>query len=831
MRELNANADTLYAAVGKPIVDDRRSGDRLSVPVHERIVGRSLGLAAYREDAAGNVFFEPPSYCDDSKSYFVEGGKGGTARMVCLDWLNDFPVATHWDASLNGGGGGMRAGGVDGLGRLIWDAEAGAAQSRLDLADSDPDSPYLYASDRSGLVAEDWAHPGGEALRAPSLDRYIGAGYSLFGVEEEIALRLSDDMLEAFGYPVVFRNAAPEGPGPLRHVEAFQIVSGHRLGRFGDPPHLASFILPPGWPGETEAAYPAVFSGYYDLNESTFAACGPPLLRMIGRTLTETGKSAVGILWNGGGAIGTRTQHASAFAQMNALFGAASDAYRVDADRIVAVGGSRGGLTALLAASNPEARGYRIRYAVCYGPPLSLYGRAERLLDATYPARWQAICGDTGFKHAWFPGWRDAAGRTAVELYRANTFGTSDEAEIGERFAPTSARLLSALRAMGTQIWLNTPTHDPFTASSSALTWAAAARAAGIPLQHELGYRYGHNNCTDPYENALICLKALALGEPLALDGVSQYRRAAANGADWRKAERFLPAEPPFYFEGPKRAVAGMTTTLGIYGVPGRRYRLAVRSVGGSDGERSGDIGGGKDVKDGFDEKDSYDMKSWSGKTDEGENRKAYKSENGNADNGEVGNASKSENWNADNGEVGNASKSENWNADNGEVGNADNDEFGNAYKSKNWNANNGETWNKAGDDALGETDSSGAGEHVLAEGALPAAALRGGNSAAELASRIAFTEIAWQVPESWGGMAFVYDLRVEDAEGRWRRVPGGGVWPGGDAGALPAHDRPAGEAAQAPDLIVLRETPDFTSGAWLSATMKDFVGWGLSDA
>lgn len=560
---------------------DDGSVERLVMAVNPQILqyaadrGEAIHIARCSRD--GEMHLEKAVAVNvEAGEITVSGGPGGIVVAVCSLFRNEFPVATNWDAGLNGDRGGPRAGASDAIGMLRLDRDTGEIAAELDLADNDPASPYLYATDRYALFA---GEPDGAGERAAGFERYIGEAYSLYGVAEEAALLLSREALRSTGYPVMFRNVVASELKGVPELPLFQLLNNRMIGEEGSARSAASFILPPGWTNKPSEAYPCLFSGYYDLNDNVYRHCGAHLIKAIGRMMEKTGKSAVGILWNGGGSIGTRTQHPSAFGQLNLLFRAARDEYAVDPHAVVTVGGSRGGLTALLAACNPIAEGYSVRYALCYGVPFSIYGPAAHMLNVTYPARWEALCSDMGRKHAAVPGWRDAEGHSAIGRYMLNAFGTTDEEEIRSRWDPRSDRMLQALRDRGTQVLLNASTHDPFTAFWPALEWVSRARNFGIPLRQEIGYRHGHNNCTDLYDNAAACLEAIAEGREIRMEGTLHYRRSGEAMDRWMQTALFDPPVQPVFFEGPKYAVAGTGALLTVYGIPGMAYRLAIRSV------------------------------------------------------------------------------------------------------------------------------------------------------------------------------------------------------------------------------------------------------------
>lgn len=323
-----------------------------------------------------------------------------------------------------------------------------------------------------------------------------------------------------------------------------------------------------------------MFNGYYDANENTFSTVGPSFLEIIGKTLAGTGQGVVGILWNGGGYIGSRSLQGSIYGGIGAAIASAQDRYGGDADQVVAVGGSRGGLTALLAGGNPHRLPYRVRYTLCYAPPLILNGLIREYAEGACPLIWHVAEVDTGYRDIWKQNWRHpVTGSTAIETLLWTLTGESDPGLLKETAGLESGFFLQGLKASGTKLLINHGTHDAFTLSRFSFAFAALVRSYGIPLRHEIGYRFGHNNCTDLYEQAALCLKALLEDQELDFTGTVHYRRRSPAAGEWEQAERFSPAHQPVFLEAPKLVPAGRPVAWTLYGEQGMEYRLELESL------------------------------------------------------------------------------------------------------------------------------------------------------------------------------------------------------------------------------------------------------------
>ncbi|MNO26132.1 hypothetical protein D3C76_159810 [compost metagenome] len=517
----------------------------------------------------------------ESEAKKTEGSQNleeGVFVLVSPLLTNMLPVVSHWDHGATEGKGGFRYGGTDGIGTLRMD-EAGekVVPEHVRLYNTDPDSPYVYNTEDYQLFG---SKEGDKTLKTPQFEHYIGDRYSLYAVDDLVAIFLSDRILKTFGYPVVFRNESIDGGAPLNNAPVFQLISGSLLETEKGHHSLASYILPPYWSVKNVKGYPLLFNGYYDANENTFSTVGPSFLEIIGKTLASTGKGVVGILWNGGGYIGSRSLQGSIYAGIGAAIAKGQDSYGGDAEQVVAVGGSRGGLTALLAGGNPLRLPYRVRYTLCYAPPLILNGLTREFAEGACPLIWHVAEVDTGYREIWKKDWRHPqTGSTGIETLLQTLTGASDSASLQETTGLESAFFLEGLKASGTKLLINHGTHDAFTLSRFSFSFAALVRSRGISLRHEIGYRFGHNNCTDLYEQATLCLKAILQEQELEFTGTVHYRRCSPAAGEWEQTERFVPTHQPVFLEAPKFVAVGSPVAWTLYGEPGMEYRLDLGSL------------------------------------------------------------------------------------------------------------------------------------------------------------------------------------------------------------------------------------------------------------
>lgn len=560
-----------------PVSEFFSSGAELHIPLTllDFVRDRQAQIRIAYCDGCKTVLLKPDRLDLEQGTVGVNSKNHGVFTVVMENFLNDLPVVTHWDAQRNNHRGGFCQGAAGGVGTLDIDLESGMVKNDKPIYDQDLSSPYTFLSDRYMLFSN---REDGGNIRVPGYERYIGENYSLFQVTDALALWLSDKALKETGYPILYKNY----PDFIlqENIPAFQIVSNYIVAWNQETPSLATFILPPYWRAGSQKRYPVLFSGFYDNNENMFQTIGPSFLNILGNLLRETGEPVIGILWNGGGSIGARTFQHSAYHNLSELFRIAAQEYFGDPESIVAVGGSRGGITALVAAANSYHENYKIKYAVCYNP-IVRFGESEwEIPNPTCPLVYSAITEDTGYKLAWMRNWREpVSGLTGEALFLNNLFGTCDRSIANEVLCPASRQFAKAIGEKGTKVFLAVGTHDAFATKDGIIDFAELLRSHGVQVHLQFGYRFGHNNATNLYDTAEGFLKDILLGKEKKLSGVSHYRRSCRDAAAWEKSELFSPEHQPVFFEGPKKAALGDRAIINIVGEAGMAYVLKLYKI------------------------------------------------------------------------------------------------------------------------------------------------------------------------------------------------------------------------------------------------------------
>ncbi|HHV99840.1 MAG TPA: hypothetical protein GXX36_09775 [Clostridiaceae bacterium] len=558
-----------------PVSEFFLSGSELRIPLTllDFVRERQQQIRVAYWDGFNTELLKPDKMDLEQGTIGLSYKKSGIFTVVLDTLINDFPVVTHWNAQLNNNRGGFCLGAADGVGKLDIDLNTDTVINEKPIYDKNLESPYTFLSDKYMFFSGKSLN-----LKVPGYERYIGENYSLFQVTDALALWLSVKTLKDTGYPVIYKNY-PQFE-LQENIPAFQVVSNFIIASNKETPSLATFILPPYWQAGKQNKYPVLFSGFYDSNENMFQTIGPSVLKVIGNVMKKTSKAVIGVIWNGGGSIGARTFQYSAFHNLSELFRTAAKEFSGDPGSIVAVGGSRGGITALIAAGNSYHNNYRIKYAVCYNPIVRFGENDWEVPNPTCPLVYAAISEDTGYKLAWMRSWRDPVyGLSGQKLFLNNLFGTCDRSIANEVLCPCSKQFAKTIAEKGTKVFLAVGTHDAFATKDGIIDFAELLISCGVQVHLQFGYRFGHNNATNLYDTAEDFLCDIILGKEKKLSGISHYRRISKDAAEWEKSEQFFPERQPAFFEGPKKAALGDKAVINIVGAAGMAYILKLYKI------------------------------------------------------------------------------------------------------------------------------------------------------------------------------------------------------------------------------------------------------------
>jgi acetyl esterase/lipase len=368
--------------------------------------------------------------------------------------------------------------------------------------------------------------------------------------------------------------------GKLEHASnCVQVLHGVPIGN-----SLVTIMFPPNWNKfAPTGSYPILAQGFYDLNDNVLGGFGEA--HWIGRAIAQSGVSgrtgAIGVIWNGGGALGTGTINDAARGDFAAIIDMLAAYVGGDRNRILMLGGSRGGSTALTIASNPApSYNYKVTYVLAWVPGTKT-GTHFSLASATTP---MLFGGGAGFNNGWVPGWTYPAygkpslvGLSALQANLQTLVGTTDPAWADANFAPISDRFVAGLVAAGTQVVLAFGSHDEYIPFGTQAEYLFKLRAWGVPVEAHVAMRGGHTrlgalNAQIRIENALFSY--VQPGAPVAWrmaeTGLESIRYYAVNRTTQQvDLVGYSNIQFPFTLEVPYRVWSGMPIVIMATGEPG----------------------------------------------------------------------------------------------------------------------------------------------------------------------------------------------------------------------------------------------------------------------
>lgn len=556
------------------------------------------------EDTSGGVVFHIPTTVDvGAGTVAISPGPVGRCVVTSNELRNDFPLVTHWDASENLGRGGQHVGGTSGIytyhldlngddpvKSVLTDPARGPVLN-LGPDHNDPmtNEPYEYATDAYALFSDG---SGAADSDTPGFEHYIAENWTMAALADEVAIWLSDQSRGTTGWPVAHRNypsvldpAAPPAQRLLPDVPAIQIVHGYIVPNPDDPNHLgreeslATFIVPPFWKAASVQRYPILFNGMYDLNAAAIAGHGPIFLKAIGHLQNE-GRQAIGILWNGGGARACQTVHRSAFDNAATLLGSAEQLLGGDPHRVLMMGGSRGGTTALAMAANPYHTNYSVRFVIASNPQ-TRFGEALAVFNnPTYALVQAATTGASGYRNGWEDSFADSAGRSGSELAMTTYLGTSDANLVDSTLVSGAATFIDALAQSGTRVVLRVGTHDFSKSLSHVARYYEALKSSGVPVRLELSYRFGHSRARDQQPDELTLMRRIFQNDDSLETGIFHFMRRSRE--DNRIGLAFTPGHQPLVVEAPLGTGSHQAHTWTIVGEPGTPWEVRAALADGT---------------------------------------------------------------------------------------------------------------------------------------------------------------------------------------------------------------------------------------------------------
>lgn len=263
--------------------------------------------------------------------------------------------------------------------------------------------------------------------------------------------------------------------------------------------NLFTVIVPPRWSAANSQNLPTLFNGFYDLNENLMDLEGLPLFKTLANAYSRKGQTGFGILWNGNGAIGSRTVDRQAYAELNDFLKIFLADTGASSTKFVSFGVSRGGITALNIASQPEVTAVKVAFAYSSCPPNEI-SEYQKYSSTTVPFLLYANDWSTGIFGSWRKNFVFPAGYGRQQFEGLNGFlshfkaltGTSDINTIAQQNNALTSAKIQKLKQNNTQIFLEMGSHDFIVPSVDQMKLFDTASAAGIKIEGRVNYLFGH---------------------------------------------------------------------------------------------------------------------------------------------------------------------------------------------------------------------------------------------------------------------------------------------------------------------------------------------------
>ncbi|MEI8103363.1 MAG: hypothetical protein WCG84_00450 [Candidatus Moraniibacteriota bacterium] len=419
----------------------------------------------------------------------------------------------------------------------------------------------------------------------PAVDHYPGMGYDLSTISNDQVISILTKECEKTGVP--FRLIQPGinlgSRADLLDMLAKNIqetqetgIIFHGLLVIGQ--YRMTFILPPGW--DPQKSYPLMLDSSYGLNAEMFWQRGMVMLDTISKLSAENGRGAIGIVFQEG-VLASRSMSNKLYEDLNTIMRVAIPALGVNPDSIMALGGSRGAIFALYAASHPAIE-FRVRFVYARNPANDIELVAS-LAGPTFPYLWYAQVWSVGDYASLTNNWRSPDGLTGEEAHAAVLTGTSDPSLLWNEFSLSGPVKINNLLDRGTEVFLNFSTHDSITPDYDKwLLWKAYS-TFGIPIETRIEYLIGHNS-NAPNERDIIFLVAKKLSNeidgavrvPLVNEGrVTPYILSESGSVAAPYVAAIATNTLPLALTLPIDTLGDDTTSYVVgLGVPGKMYRL-----------------------------------------------------------------------------------------------------------------------------------------------------------------------------------------------------------------------------------------------------------------
>lgn len=361
-------------------------------------------------------------------------------------------------------------------------------------------------------------------FKLPTVGNYIGDRYALSNYEPNSVLpsgqtnsqsfeslykmlcsskissvKFKQGAIEIFNNGDIAKQITPKAP-------YFQILHGVIFRK-----NLFTIVVPPYWNPTTLNNLPTLMNGFYDINQNLIELEAKNMFSILNSSFVETGKTGFGILWNGRGAIGSRTFDDSAYQDVNDFIKIYLNDLKASNSKFITFGGSRGGSTAFNLASHPLVSAARVAYVYSSVPPYEI-NMVSKLTSVTVPNLLYASDWSVGIYGSWkksfvhpatIPYRPDYSGLNGQQSHLMVLTGSYHDVDYISKFNLLTPAKINKLKQNKTQISLEISTHDFIVPSVDQYKLYKDAFANDLDLEVRLNYLIGHESDT-PFRNKKI---------------------------------------------------------------------------------------------------------------------------------------------------------------------------------------------------------------------------------------------------------------------------------------------------------------------------------------
>ena len=241
--------------------------------------------------------------------------------------------------------------------------------------------------------------------------------------------------------------------------------------------------------------YASLIQNGYSLNAQLGGASS--FFQTLRQAYAGDSVGAIGVIWNGGGAVGSYTVSETAYRDFNDFSGLLVQSLGLHSEKVVAIGGSRGGHGAIGIASHPLVTSVRVAYVLASAPP-SDWDLIGKSVSTTIPGLLMASENVTGYVGGWRSSFRspDLGGANTQDSFLISQTGTSDRSRAASEFSLVGSNRINKLRNNSTSIRLMITSHDFIVPSVGQWQLAQNYLSAGLNIEVERHFLCGHGNCT-----------------------------------------------------------------------------------------------------------------------------------------------------------------------------------------------------------------------------------------------------------------------------------------------------------------------------------------------